>query len=434
MMGASKTQSLAYRLGERAAAPTWTASFLYVLLLSGPPRFRFRDPGASLYGELDLAVVVNIIVWAAAGVWLLSQIRKHLVGKRPPLRLTTTHKWALVFILALAASIPVSYAPAFSAFKVYQVCVLFGLGVVFVQRYGAGACYRRMMLGLVLLCTLIVFFYFVTPDMVQVESETGAPRLVGRAIAETGIVAALAILLVVCLSKKLLAPISLLGCVSLGVLLFYSLTRSAFLVVGVFTIMYLWKRYPGKRMLRPALLLSAGIATAILAGWNPTLSAYRDPETIWTLSDRAGLWSHFITRTLEDSPMLGFGFVAGPRALGIEFHPFLGSGHSIFFEAFVGGGVTALAAFVIVFGLMVRDAVWLFFRTRDRLSFAGVALFVAVFLIGLIGGELDAGQTGFTFWMLVSLLPYLRQRAEARPLARVGHSSRARLSSLEESA
>jgi hypothetical protein len=46
-----------------------------------------------------------------------------------------------------------------------------------------------------------------------------------------------------------------------------------------------------------------------------------------------------------------------------------------------------------------------------RVAFAGAALFMVVFLIGLIGGELDAGQIGFTFWMLVSLLPYLQKQA-----------------------
>ncbi len=118
----------------------------------------------------------------------------------------------------------------------------------------------------------------------------------------------------------------------------------------------------------------------------------------------------------------------------MEYNPELGSGHSIFFEAFVGGGVLALAAFLVLFFLLARDAAWLFFRSRDRLSFAGVALFTAVFLIGLIGGELDAGQVGFTFWMLVSLLPYLRERARLEQATGLRSASQLKLRVSEQSA
>jgi hypothetical protein len=102
----------------------------------------------------------------------------------------------------------------------------------------------------------------------------------------------------------------------------------------------------------------------------------------------------------------------------MEFNPELGTGHSIFFEAFVGGGLLALGAFLILTALLAWDAAWLFFRSRDRLAFAGSALFMAALLFGFIGGELDAGQLGFPFWMLVSLLPYLRRRGEAELVLR----------------
>ncbi len=400
------------------AKPGLIASSVFILLLTGPPKFRFRDPESSLYQELDLATVVNAVVWVAAGVWLLWQLREHFVGKRPPLRLTTTHKWALVVILVLAASIPVSLAPALSAFKVYQVCVLFGLGIIFVQRYGARICFERMLQGYLLLCALIALFFFASPDLVVLESETGALRLAGRGIAETGIVTSLAILVLGATRKRLLAAMPALACGLLGVLLFYSLMRTAYAVVAVFFAMLLWKRYPGKKLVGLALLLAVGVFVLIVAGMVPDLNAYRDPESIWTLSDRIGLWSHFLARTLEESPWLGLGFVSGTRIAGMEFRTELGTGHSIFFEAFVGGGILALTAFLILFLLMARDAVWLFYQSRDRLAFAGVALFMAVFLIGLIGGELDSGQIGFAFWMLVSLLPYLRERAIQEPPVR----------------
>lgn len=391
--------------------PSFLSGSIFLLLLTGPPKFRFRDPEASLYGELDVATILNLAVWMFAGIWLMWQIREHLIGRRSPLRLTMTHKWAIVVILALASSIPVSLAPALSAFKVYQVLVLFGLGVLFVQRYGARACYNRMLSGHLLLCALIGLFFVVSPDLVVLDSETGAMRVAGRGIAESGIVAAFAILLLLATRKRVLTFTTLLVSGFLGVLLFYSLMRTAYVVVAVFFAMLLLKRYPGRRLLGPALILCVCLAVTVFAGLVPDLDAYRDPESLWTLSERIGLWSHFLERTLADAKWFGFGFVSGPRAVGMEVPPMLGSGHSIFFEAFVGGGLIALSAFLILFGLMARDAIWLFFHARDRLSFTAAALLMAVFMIGLIGGELDAGQVGFTFWFLVSLLPYLRVRA-----------------------
>ena len=94
----------------------------------------------------------------------------------------------------------------------------------------------------------------------------------------------------------------------------------------------------------------------------------------------------------------------------MEYHPRLGNGHSIFFEAFVGGGLIGLAMFIWLFLRLNLDAAWLFFHRKDSVSFAVVSLFMAVGLIGLIGGELDSGQVGFTFWFLVAALPYLRRQ------------------------
>jgi hypothetical protein len=274
-------------------------------------------------------------------------------------------------------------------------------------------------------------FYFVSPDLVVLDSETGALRLAGRGIAETGTVSSLAIVAIVATRKKLISAMP--ACGLLGVLLFYSLTRSGYAVVLVFFAMLLWKRYPGKKLIDPVLFLAIGVLVLTQTGMVPDLNAHRDPESVLTLSGRIGLWSYFVTRTIGESPWLGFGFVSGTRVIGMEFDPFLGAGHSIFFDAFVGGGILALSAFLILVFLMARDALWLFFFSRDRLAFAGAALFMAVFLIGLIGGELDAGQIGFTFWMLVSLLPYLRQRALLEQAIESRAAPRVRLRPSEQS-
>jgi len=44
---------------------TATAAVLFLLILSGPPRMRIRDPEASLRGDVDWVVVIHLLVWGS---------------------------------------------------------------------------------------------------------------------------------------------------------------------------------------------------------------------------------------------------------------------------------------------------------------------------------------------------------------------------------
>ena len=43
--------------------PTVIAAVLFLLILTGPPRFRVRDPEASLRGDRDWVVILRVVVW-----------------------------------------------------------------------------------------------------------------------------------------------------------------------------------------------------------------------------------------------------------------------------------------------------------------------------------------------------------------------------------
>jgi hypothetical protein len=45
-------------------------TILFLAVLSGPPRLRVRDPFASLSGEIDWSVILDVIVWSLAVVWV----------------------------------------------------------------------------------------------------------------------------------------------------------------------------------------------------------------------------------------------------------------------------------------------------------------------------------------------------------------------------
>src|SRR6266436_550491 len=102
---------------ERA---TFVATLLFLLMYSGPPKFRIRDPEASIRGDIDWVVVLHILSWGLAGAWVLFQIVKRDRAKLFLARLRMPQKLALAMILLLAVSAVISKAPALSAFKIYQ--------------------------------------------------------------------------------------------------------------------------------------------------------------------------------------------------------------------------------------------------------------------------------------------------------------------------
>src|SRR5438477_8053641 len=74
--------------------PGWAVTLLFVLLFSGPPSFRIRDPEASLVGEIDYVVILRLLVTMAAAIWVLYQWRRRSGGaaRNRPLKLRLPQK------------------------------------------------------------------------------------------------------------------------------------------------------------------------------------------------------------------------------------------------------------------------------------------------------------------------------------------------------
>ena len=49
-------------------------SFLFLALMSGPPKLRDRDLMASLEGSIDAVVLLHIAVWVCGGLWVLGRL------------------------------------------------------------------------------------------------------------------------------------------------------------------------------------------------------------------------------------------------------------------------------------------------------------------------------------------------------------------------
>lgn len=393
--------------------PTLTAAAIFLLALSGPPRFRIRDPESSLRGEMDWVVILHLAVWAAAGLWVVWQLAKRFQGKRTVLRLHLPQIFGLVMILGLAASVWVSDAPLLTAFKVYQMLVSLLLAQIFTERFGVWTSLKTMLWGNTLLCIAITGCALWLPDEVWTASEFNPDpsRLFGDLIAPTGVVSVLAIILLLTSVRKVWKALPLALLALFFGLLALSLMRTAYITAFVFFALVLLKRPSIKPLRRVAYLLSATLLMLYLCNRLPSVSQYRDPETASNLGDRIGLWRHLTNVTLSQSPWFGLGYYSASRIHGPEYNPGLGVAHSIFVEVLAGGGVLSFGPLIALCVTLSAYVVRLLYLRRDRFAFAASSLFIACLLLGFTGEGLDSGPVAMGFWFCAAVLPRLFEQS-----------------------
>jgi hypothetical protein len=405
--------------------PTITAAAIFLLALSGPPRLRIRDPESSLRGEMDWVVILHLAVWGAAGLWVLWQLAKRYQGRRSVLRLHAPQILGLAMILGLAASVWVSDAPLLTAFKVYQMLVSLLLAQIFTERFGVWTSLKTMLWGNTLLCIAITGCAFLLPDEVWTASEFNPDpsRLFGDLIAPTGVVAVLAIILLLTSVRKVWEALPLALLTLFFGLLALSLMRTAYVVAFVFFALVLLKRPNIKPLRRVAYLLCASMVMLYVCNRLPSVSQYRDPETVSNMGDRVGLWRHLTTVTLNQSPWLGLGYYSASRIHGPEYNLGLGTAHSMFVEVLSGGGVLSFVPLIALCVTLSTYAVRLLYRRRDRFSFAASSLFIACLLLGFTGEELDSGPVAMGFWFCAAVLPQLYEQSlkQTRAVCRRPH-------------
>lgn len=391
--------------------PPFTATALFILMLSGPPRLRFRDLDASLRGDTDWVVFLHIGVWGFAGFWVLLQIYKRMQARLPLLHVRLPQVLGLILVFCLALSIFTSDAPSLTAFKVYQILVSLLFTQIFVERFGAQAALKTMLWGNALLCITIAVCAFLTPEMVWTVSEADPhlPRLDGELIASTGVVSVFAIVLLLTTIRRMWkpAPLSLLAL--FFCLLILSLMRTAYITALFFFILVILRRPKIKPLRRFSYCFCLLLLTLSAFGWIPSMSRYRSPETVWTLSDRIGLWDHLAEVTLDRSPWFGLGYYSASRIHGPEHNPLLGTAHSMFIEVLAGGGLLSLALFLALCGTLSVYAARLLYLRRDRLAFAFSTLLIACLVLGFMGETIDSGPLALAFWCAASVLPRLHR-------------------------
>jgi hypothetical protein len=293
---------------------------------------------------------------------------------------------------------------------VYQMFISLMFTTIFVDRYGVEACLRKLFQASAILCVVIAVAAFTAPDLVMVVSETGAPRVRGDLLGGTeGFATFCLVLLLAGVQKTSKIAYGLLLGLSCTLLL-ASLSRTAYLVLFVIILLVFFKRRSSKPFRRFAYISAFAIVPLVTLSSVFDLSQYRNPEGMWTLSDRLGLWTYLYDTTLQKSPWLGLGYYAGGRAYGLEYNPELATPHSMYLEIFVGGGLLASIIFITLCVVVSAYLIGVF-RQNTNLSFTVTVLFLATLMFGSVGGTVDSGLLGITFWSIAASLPILRTRS-----------------------
>jgi O-antigen ligase len=390
---------------------------LFVLLLSGPPMFRARDPLASLRGEFDAVVIFQLLVWGMAGIWILVQFYSRGVNDGLLSHLWLPQKLGLGLVLCLGCSALVSPAPLLTVFKIYQMMVSLLFGFLFVKKYGVEACLGRLLLGYTIICVGAVIIGFVAPEVTLNSSrDLALSRWRGDLYVPIGTVTVFAIALLLADPPAVSKPVFLVMLGLFSTLLALSRTRAAYVAMFVFIVLAVVRRPRVTTLKRFLWAIPTLIVILFSTGLLPYATQWiiREPESIPDLGGRFGLWGYLSDAVLKKSPLIGLGYYSAARILSLEFAPNLGNAHSAFVEVLVGGGVLSLAVLALLWCVLVGYILALLSRNNDRLSFATSSLLPLVFVMAAGGwGDFDAGPVALTFWCLAAMLPLLRAQARA---------------------
>ena len=385
--------------------PNWLDRLLFVALMSGPPKFRERDPVASLTGAVDWVVMIHVAVWACGAIWTVSRLYPPLLKRGVLPAINPTQIVAALFIAALTLSITESPGVLLTAFTVGQFAVTLAFTWVFTARYGSSSCLRTLFMGIAVLVTATLVAAYVAPELVGDET-----RMRGDYIGETGIIAVLG--LVLCLSNlpALSWPTFWVTLSVFGFLLGASRTRSAYIAfLGFLVIGVIWgKGLRVRRLVLPLAVLVFGIFL-LDALASTTDYLVRERASVETMSDRIPLWQHLTSTVMREAPLTGLGYYASSRVVATQYNPGLGNAHSSFFEVLVGGGLLGAALYLVLCGSLVSFAVRLGRVGNGRPeAIAAIGLLCVTLLMGIAtSAALNAGPLGFSFWLLTALLPAL---------------------------
>jgi hypothetical protein len=377
-------------------------TLLFLAIFSGPPVLRGRDLTASLRNEFDLASGIQVFVWLLGLGWIIGIV---LGGKGffPKLGIPQMLGILLAFVLGLSALF--SPAPALTMFRSLQVFIAILFSFKFVRKYGWESAVRLLFFGLVMLMLGLFVANFLAPDLVVKGEGEQYARIRGDWLAPAAPVALCMLIFLLLNPTKISHKLRIILVVLSICLLVLARNRTGYVVVAtlgavsILTINKKWSLFWKFAVF--AVLL--GISISLTIGWETVAEwVIRNPNQIRTLSARVVLWSDLVQQVMNDSPILGLGYVASSRVLGPQAVPGLGHAHSAFVEVLVGGGLIALSVYVAIWMWIVVKSTTTVFR-GDQYDFTLMSLLITVFIFSLTNSYgITVSPVSFTFWLVLA--------------------------------
>ena len=405
----------AMRGGWPRRAPTWVDSVIFVALMSGPPKFRYRDTSASLTGQVDWVVILHIVVWGCGALWALAHLFPYLRRGLVP-ALNSVQLAGGLLIAGLTLSLWHSPGVMLTTFVLGQFTIMLCFAWLFVHRFGPSSFLHHLFAGICVLTSGMILTALLDPDMV-ITLDQG--RFRGERIASSGTGAVAMMGLVFCLSNvPRLKSVSFWGLVTLfGVLLATSRMRTAYVAMIVYLAFgYVFGRGLRVRRLVP-LLFVLFLGLIVLDASTQTVDyMVRDTKSIETMSDRIPLWRYLTTTVMREEPLFGLGYYAASRIIAPGHNPRLGTAHSTFFEFLVGGGIVGATLYVFLCASLLSVSRRLLARAGAQPeSVTAVGLLIVALVLGVASSEAaQTGPVGFSFWSMTALLPALYRQAMQR--------------------
>ena len=371
----------------------WTAPraewLLLFLVFSGPPTFRRRDPTASLRGELDLAVAFQIGVWVVAGLWIaLNFLKRERTGQQMTLafpRIPVSTLLGCLLSVLLAVSCLGSTYPPLTLFRAYQTLIGCLLGFLLVDKLGIVGSLRFFRRGLAFLGWLAFVVFAVAPDLVLLQEQYFGIR--GDTVTPTHVAGVLLFVLVFAwpfpeghsgtpgkgrpctisrtiwirhrgLPARVLGLLDSRAALTLLVLALVVLSRSRlalalFIAVTGVVAVTAGRRWTLWGQLGFPVVVAITVLASIAAADFVVAWVVRNPAQLSNMSLRLPLWQYLLSKSMEESPVLGLGYVAAARVLGPQVAPPLANAHSSFLEILVGGGVISLGVYLALWALVL---------------------------------------------------------------------------------
>jgi len=403
---------------EAAVRPHPIETILFVAAMSGPPKFRQRDPQATFRGEIDWSVVLNLLVWSAVVLWTVYRLYPCLSRGVLPKYVEPQGMAALCACLLCLSAIA-SPVPALTLYRSGQILAMLMFGYVWVRRYGVDATIRRLFLSYAFVCLLIVTAAFLAPETVFAGRDVG--RLRGGTIAGTGPVSVLGLVVLLTYPVIRSRPTKTLLFIGFSTLLILSRTRSALAALAIAAVLLLVRRFgPGKVAVHVWLLIALVLLFLfalpyVFLGDALGSLEFRTGSALASLQIRTTTWHTLVETMLEKSPFLGLGFMA--TRLQIPDVPgLLRSAHSAYVAILSGGGLLSFGGMLLTLAMLAAQAATLYLRAPVEPSTVAVCgLLVVVLLVSVTSsGFAVAGPVGCTLHMLVSLVPVLLSKVTWR--------------------